>query len=78
MLMTALILVTAQAAPAATVTAPAEDKVVCRYEESVSTRIRGKKVCMKQSEWAAIEKANQDDLHRSSGRRLNPGNTPGQ
>lgn len=35
----------------ATVTANPEDKVICRYLEETGSRLGGKKICMKKSDW---------------------------
>lgn len=62
----ALIAAAAQAAtPAPAAPPPAADKKVCQTQEDVSSRIRYKKVCVKQSEWDAIAKQTQQDLEGS-------------
>lgn len=74
MYMIAALLISAQpAAPAAAEAKPAE-KMICRYEDDVSTRIKTKKTCRKRSEWDQIAKDTEEDLRRSSNRQMNPGN----
>jgi hypothetical protein len=66
----ALLLATAQAAaPIPATQAKPEDKVVCKLEEAIYTRIRTKKVCLKQSEWNKIAKDTQDEMNRSANQR---------
>ena len=50
---------------AATPAVAPEDKKVCQVEEDVTSRIRFKKICLKQSEWDAIAKETQQDLESS-------------
>lgn len=50
---------------AASPTVAPENKIVCQFEEDVTSRIRYKKVCLKQSEWDAIAKEAQNDLESS-------------
>jgi len=55
-----------------------EDKIVCRREEAANTRIRTRKICLKQSEWDRISKETQDDIKRSANQKSIPVNAPGQ
>ncbi len=57
-------------APSSLAAAPApapavEDKKVCQIDEDVTSRIRHKKVCLKQSEWDQIAKETQRELESS-------------
>jgi hypothetical protein len=74
MLIALSILAAAAQAPTA-VTAPADDPIVCkgRSESVVGTRIKPKKTCMKQSDWAYIEKHTQEELRQINERGNNPG-----
>lgn len=72
-----LIAVAAQAvAPPSLAAAQAiavEDKKVCQLEENVTSRIRHRTICLKQSEWDAIAKETQKDLEGSrNDRRIAP------
>lgn len=73
-----LLFAAAQAAPATTVTVEKptrpEDKIVCKREESIGTRINTRKVCMKQSEWDGISRQAQEDFKASRNQRNMPGN----
>lgn len=42
-----------------------KDKIECRYDDEVSSRIRVKKVCLKASEWEAMAKEAQRDMESS-------------
>lgn len=68
-MLTLLIIAAAQAVvPASLPARPAvspEDKIVCQDAPLVETRILGKKVCLRQSQWDRIAKENQDDLESS-------------
>lgn len=55
----------AQAAPApATVTKPAEDKVMCRMIQEAYSRIPSR-ICRKRSEWDRMAKETEDDIRSS-------------
>jgi hypothetical protein len=74
----AVLLATAQAtAPAPSTQAKPEDKVVCKLEEAIHTRIRSKKVCLKQSEWDNIAKKTQDQMRQSANQRSVAPNSAG-
>lgn len=75
-LIAALLIAAQPAAPAATEVKPAE-KMICRYEADVTTRIKTKRTCRKKTEWDQIAKDTEEDLRRSTNQRHNPGNSPG-
>lgn len=52
--------------------AAAADKKVCQTEEDVTSRVRYKKICLKQSEWDAIAKETQEGLAASRNDRTLP------
>ena len=47
---------------AATIRANPEDKVVCKYEVPIGSRLGGHKTCMKKSDWDAQAQAIKDQL----------------
>lgn len=56
------LLLSLQAAPAASTTAPAPaapEKKLCRYEKSTGSMMPGKRICHTRDEWTAIDAANQ-------------------
>lgn len=70
MFLTAMLFATAQTtAPAPATQTKAEDKVVCKLEEAIHTRIRTNKICLKQSEWDMIAKDSQENMRRSTNQR---------
>lgn len=71
MFLAAVLLATAQsAAPAPPTQAKPEDKVVCKLDEAIHTRIRTNKICLKQSQWDKIARDSQDDMKRSTNQRV--------
>jgi len=72
-MLTILIALAAQAVPVSSVSIPSvspDDKKVCKLEEDVTSRIRIKRICLKQSEWDAIAKETQRDLESSRNDRV--------
>lgn len=64
-----LLLAAAQAVvpPSLAATPPVapENKIECRFDDEVTSRIRTKKVCLRQSEWEVIAKEAQRDIESS-------------
>jgi hypothetical protein len=58
------------AAMAETANKPREDKIICKRQETVGTRLGGKRVCMKASEWKAAAELHRDELDREQRQTL--------
>ncbi len=72
-MLTILIALAAQAVPVSSASTPPvspDDKRVCKLEEDISSRIRIKRICLKQREWDAIAKDTQRDLEGSRNDRV--------
>lgn len=72
-MLTILIALAAQAVPVSSGSVPAvapADKKVCKLDEDVTSRIRMKSVCLKQSEWDAIAAETQKELQNSRNQRV--------
>ena len=61
----------AQAAASTPAKPDPEDKVTCRQEEEIGTRLGGKRVCHTQREWKRIAQDGQDLLN-STGHQASP------
>jgi hypothetical protein len=57
-------------AMAETAKTPKEDKVICKRQEAVGTRLGGKRICMKASEWKAAADMHKDELDREQRQSL--------
>jgi hypothetical protein len=60
----------ASSALAETANKPKEDKVICKRQEAVGTRLGGKRICMKASEWKAAAELHRDELDREQRQTL--------
>jgi hypothetical protein len=58
------------AAMAETSAKPKEDKVICKRQEAIGTRLGGKRICMKASEWKAAAELHRDELDREQRQTL--------
>lgn len=61
----------AQAAASKSAKPDPEDRVTCRQEEEIGTRLGGKRVCHTQREWKQIARDGQDMLN-SNGHQASP------
>lgn len=74
------LLASAQSTSTVAAAVPAEDPVVCRSSKlpEVGTRMKSKRVCMRQSEWAMGDKINKEAVREATQGGKNPGKTEGR
>jgi hypothetical protein len=65
---------TTPAAPAAPVTAPDLNQVVCQKQEVTGSRLQTKRVCRTRAEWAEMQRLDRQELDRTQQQHYMKGN----